>query len=78
MKRNYFAYETKCRRCGELYSLGEWLEETERNAKLFFRECKEMIQFPPILYCRKCDKHTIQDLVYYGREENKREIKMNP
>jgi hypothetical protein len=56
-----FAYETKCRRCGELMTFsGGWTGWTH-----FFESMNMYLQTPRLLHCRACKKQTIQEVVSY-------------
>lgn len=62
--KNY-NYETKCRRCGELT---EWyFSNTDRFTFMqFVKVMNDHIQFPRANKCEKCEKDTVQDVVYYS------------
>ena len=67
-QKDYFVYETKCRRCGKFHV---WVygEAEESKAFLFVVRMAEMLKYPPQNPCKKCKKDTIQELVSYGREK---------
>lgn len=64
----YYTYETKCRRCGELY---EWTDIKKSLVKWndFAEVMSDYIQSPRLMYCKKCLKATIQDIVSYNEFE---------
>lgn len=57
-------YETKCRRCGEIYIW--WFGNTPDIRYEDFRySMYDKIQVPRLIGCRKCDRATVQDIVAY-------------
>ena len=61
--KNYFTYETKCRRCNHV---SEWTVHKSLNKENFNLAMIDKIKIPIQMICVKCKKPTVQDLVSFN------------
>ncbi len=66
MKEDFYAYETKCRRCNNM-TVWYYQDCDKADFHPFIKGMVDYLQIPPSCFCKKCKKNTVQDVVWYGR-----------
>ena len=65
MNDKNYNYEVKCRRCGT-FTVWHFASADNFDWMMFLKAMADHVQNPRWSECKKCKKHTIQDLVSHS------------